>query len=116
MELKVDLSTGGVVLRQRDHFTRFAVRAVPEQQRERGGLGALAAALSVHDVGTVDPGGDAHVSAAAVRRMAGTAAAADGVELDPGWEAGFATMLAYAGTQGWIADDGSIRVHVEWGE
>ena len=103
-------------MRQRDDFTRFAVRAMPEQERERGGLGALAAALSVHDVGTVDPGGDAYVSAGAVRRMAGTAAAVDGADLDPGWEAGFAAMVAYAGTMGWITDDGSIRVHIEWGE
>jgi hypothetical protein len=116
MELMVDLSTGGVVLCQRDDFNRFAVRAVPEQEREHGGLGAVAAALSLHDAGTVDPDGDAHLSAAAVRHLAGTAAAADGADLDAGWEAGFAAMLAYAGTKGWITDDGSIRVHVEWGE
>jgi hypothetical protein len=23
-------------------------------------------------------------------------------------------MLAYAGTEGWIDDDGAIRAHVEW--
>jgi hypothetical protein len=51
---------------------------------------------------------DDHVAVApdTVRRLAGPAAA------DPAWEPGFAAMVAYADSKGWLID-GAIRAHVE---
>jgi hypothetical protein len=118
MELVVDLSTASVVLMHRDDVERFSVRALstkPGDGDENGALGALAAALSVHGAGTVDPGGHVFVPAETVKRLAAEAATAEGQSLDPEWESNFVTMLAAAGTQGWIADDGALRAHVEWG-
>jgi hypothetical protein len=119
MEVVVDLSVGGVLLEHRDDVGRFAVRARrghPGHGEDQGALGTLAAALSLHDAGTVDPAGDVLVPPAAVRRLATEAALEEGRLLDPGWEAGFAGMLEYAADKGWIADDGAIRAHLVWGE
>ncbi len=118
MELVVDLSTASVVLKHRDDVEQFSVRALstkPGDSDENGALGALAAALSVHDAGTVDPGGHVFVPAETVRRLAASAATEEGQSLDPEWESRFMTMVAAAATQGWTADDGSLRAHVEWG-
>jgi hypothetical protein len=117
MELVADLSTGGVVLCNPDDLERFSVQAVLAQSGEpqgEGDLGALAAALSVHDAGTVDPTGHVSIPVAVVRRMAGDAAASDGGPVGPEWESAFAAMLEQAANQGWITDDGSIRAHIEW--
>ena len=114
MELVVDLRTGALHLRDPDDFGRFAVRVSSGQEGDGAGtdaVGALAASLSVHDAGRVDHDGDAFVPPEAVRRLAVASGAATG----PGWEHGFEEMLAYASTRGWIADDGAIRAHVEWG-
>jgi len=119
MELVVDLSTGAVDLHDGGAMGRFSLRAVRREAGDGGGngaLGALAAALSVHDAGTVEPNGDVAVPAAAVRRLAAEAAEAQGHSLDGEWESGFAAMLEHASTAGWITGDGSIRVHVEWGD
>ena len=117
MVLVVDLSTGDVSMRDADNFRQFSVVAIPQWDgdgEDNGALGAIAAALSVHDIGSVDPSGDVLVSVEAVTRLAAESAAATGVPLGPGWATGFAGMLEYAATKGWIADDGSIRAHVEW--
>jgi hypothetical protein len=117
MELVVDLSTGGVELRHRDDMGRFSVQAQlhrDDDGEERGALGALAAALSVHDAGTVDPDGHVFVPAQVVRRLADDAARQDHDDLGSDWDEAFAAMLHAAGTRGWIADDGSIKAHVEW--
>jgi hypothetical protein len=118
MELVVDLSTGRVLLRQRQDMQRFSVQAVslrPGDGPDGGALGALAAALSLHDVGTVGPDGDVLVATAAVRRLAVDAAREDGTALASGWEAEFSGMVEYAATKGWVSDDGSLQAHVEWG-
>jgi hypothetical protein len=117
MELVVDLSTAAVELRAREDMDRFSVLVVPEEPgdgADRGALGALAAALSVHDAGTVEPGGDVLVPVTAVKRLAGEAATGEGQLLGSDWESGFDTMLDYASTKGWLAD-GTLRAHVEWG-
>jgi hypothetical protein len=117
MELFVDLSTGGVELRHRDDMGRFSVQArLPEDDdgEDGGALGALAAALSVHDAGTVDPHGQVSVPAQAVRRLAGDAATQDHEDLGSDWDEAFAAMLEAAGTSGWINGDGSMKAHVEW--
>ncbi len=119
MELVVDLSTGGVMLRARDDLQRFSVQALPLRPGDgpaEGALGALAAALSVHDMGTVGPDGDVSVPTTALRRMAMDAAFEDGTPLDPDWETGFTGMVEYATTKGWTSEDGSLRAHVEWGD
>ena len=118
MELVVDLSTGLVVLRRPYDVKRFSVLALPQlpgDGDDNGALGALAAALSVNDVGTVDPEGDVFVPADALRRLAVDAANEEGGSLSPEWESDFSAMLGVAATNGWIAEDGSIRAHVEWG-
>jgi len=115
MELVVDLRTGALDLRDPDDFGSFAVRVSPGQEGDAAGtdaVGALAAALSVHDAGRVDHDGDAFVPPEAVRRLA----VASGAATDAGWEGRFEEMLAYASTKGWIAADGAIRAHVEWGD
>ena len=117
MELVVDLSTGTVDLHDGEVMGRFSLRAIRREAGDggdNGALGALAAALSVHDAGTVEPNGDVAVPAAAVRRLAVEATEAQGRPLDDEWETGFAAMLEHASTAGWITGDGSIRVHVEW--
>jgi hypothetical protein len=117
MELVVDLSTGGVMLREREDLQRFSVQAVPEHPGDgpaEGALGALAAALSVHAVGTVGPDGDVLVPTAALRRLAVDAAREDGTSLAPDWETEFVGMVDYAASKGWTAEDGSLRAHVEW--
>ncbi len=117
MELVVDLSSGAVSLRDGDEMGRFSLQVLRREAAdggENGALGALAAALSVHDAGTVQPGGDVAIAPASVRRLASEAASQGGRSLDGKWDAGFAAMLEYAATAGWITDDGSIRVHVEW--
>ncbi|HZQ85220.1 MAG TPA: hypothetical protein VFA83_10300 [Acidimicrobiales bacterium] len=49
----------------------------------------------------------AWINADAVRRLAGDAA-------NQQWEEGFAAMLDYAKTKGWLDDAGDIQAHVEW--
>jgi hypothetical protein len=49
----------------------------------------------------------AWISANAVRTLAAGAAT-------PAWEEGFAAMLAYAETKGWLDGAGDIQAHVEW--
>jgi hypothetical protein len=118
MEVVVELSTGTVVLADVDQLQGFAVRALPQHPGDGpadGALGALAAALSVHDVGTVQPDGDVLIPVDVVRRLAASAVAEQGRTLDKHWETGFAAMIEYAGTKGWLAEDGSLRAHVEWG-
>jgi hypothetical protein len=117
MVLVVDLSTGSVAMRDANDLKRFSVAAVPQRDGdwvENGALVAMASALSVHHVGTLDASGDVLVSVEAVRRLATESATTTGSTLDADWDAGLARMLEYAASQGWIADDGSIRAHVEW--
>jgi hypothetical protein len=118
MEVVVDLSTGTVALRSRDDLKGFAVLAIPEgpgDGRDKGALGALAAALSLRDAGTVAPDGDVFIAPAAVRELAEEAAVSEGKTLEPEWESGFTAMLDYAATKGWIGSDGAIQAHIEWG-
>ncbi|HVA03527.1 MAG TPA: hypothetical protein VMU64_07215 [Acidimicrobiales bacterium] len=77
--------------------------------RGGAGAGALDEALRASAVGCLDGDGEALVFVDAVRRLAaGT--------VDESWEADFVAMLGYAGSKGWLSDDGaSIRAHVERG-
>ncbi len=123
MELVVDLADATVSVWLPDEFERLSVRvlpgapaggggpgggAAPEGDAGGGALGALAAALSVHDLGTVDPGGEAHLEPASLRSLAG----GDGP--DDAWVAGFDAMVAGAVEHGWVDEDGCLRAHVDW--
>jgi hypothetical protein len=69
---------------------------------------ALDAALRAHDVGSVVGDDHAAITVAAVRRLAVGA-------VDAGWDEDFGSMLAYAGSKGWMSEDGrTIRAHIEW--
>jgi hypothetical protein len=117
MELVVDLTTGGVMLREHQDLQRLSVQAVPGQLVDGAGqraLGALATAMSVHDVGTVAPDGDVLVRADVLHHLATEAARRDEISLDPAWEAGFTGMVEFATTKGWTDGVGSLRAHVEW--
>ncbi len=116
MHVMVDLSSGSVSLGDRDDTQRFSVLVLPagpEDSADPGALGAVAAALSVHDAGTIDPDGNAFIPVAAVRRLAQATARQEG-ELGEDWEARFAGMIEAASAEGWVTDEGAIRAHIEW--
>jgi hypothetical protein len=118
MEVVVDLATGDVTLQNDREMNRFCVRALTAEQGEPAAdrqRSALETALRAHDVGTLESDGDVLVTPQVVRRLADEAAIGRNDSLGAEWESGFAAMLDYAATKGWIADDGSIRSHVEWG-
>lgn len=105
MDVVADLTTTppGVALADPDDLGSFRVLA----RAADADHDALARALD--GVGTVAPDGHVFVAVDAVRRLAGERA------VDPEWEAGFAKMLAYAESKGWMDDSGSaIRAHVDW--
>jgi len=116
MDVVVDLGSGHVGIEGWETVTSLAVLVEggplgdPDDEDERG----LTAALNVAGIGREGPTGDALIPPGVLRGLASDAAAADGYELDGGWDEGFTGMLAYAGTEGWIDDDGAIRAHVEW--
>jgi len=117
MELAVDLSTGDVVLRRHQDLQRFSVQARlvhPGDGPAEGALGALSAALRVHEAGTVGPDGDVLVPPATLRRLAVDAARENGSSLDPDWESEFSDVVQFAATKGWTSKDGALRAHVEW--
>ncbi len=106
MQVVVDIGAepATVTLEEPADCTRFHVTV-----RGGGAAGALDGALRANAVGSLDGDGEAQVHVEAVRRLAaGT--------VDETWETDFAAMLDYAGSKGWLSDDGaSIRAHVERG-
>jgi hypothetical protein len=118
VELVVDLSTGDVSLQNAHEMNHFCVQGLRREQAERGtdsAQRALEVALRAKDIGTVESDGEVLVRPDVVRRLAVENATGRDDSIGAEWESGFAAMLDYAATKGWIADDGSIRLHVEWG-
>jgi hypothetical protein len=117
MELIVDTTTKELSVRAGDDLTRFSVRVLPRRDRDDGdaGLEAVADALRAHAAGTVDPQGDACIAPGVIRRLVHEAASAGGSGIDAGWDARFSSMLDEAASRGWVAEDGGVRAHVEWG-
>lgn len=116
MQVVVDLSSGSVSLDEPDDTDRFSLLALPASPQDPGdssALGAVAAALSVHDAGIVDPEGNAFIPIEVVRRLA-EGAAAGGSPLGSDWQSRFAAMVEQATTRGWVTDEGSIQAHIEW--
>jgi hypothetical protein len=67
---------------------------------------SLARALERY--GVLDGAGEhAFLEADALPRLAGDLAA------DPDWRSRYEAMLAFAGSQGWVDDQGRVRAHVE---
>jgi hypothetical protein len=117
VQVVVDLSSGSVSLGGPDDLERFSVLALPASPGDRddtAALGAVAAALSVHDAGIVDPDGNAFIPIEAVRRLAQVAAADQGSSLGDDWESRFTAMVERAAGRGWTTDEGTIRAHIEW--
>jgi hypothetical protein len=99
MYLDVDLSShpAAITLREPDDFKAFKL--------VRRGEGDLATAIA--DVGRARDEHHAYLRPDAVRALAGA------LGHDARWQEGFAAMLDFAGKHGWIADDGSVRAHIE---
>ncbi len=91
-------------LDQASDFTAFSIKASdPDQAAVLTALAASGAVASESD--------HVFVAVDAVRTWAMSGAAVDDAET---WEAGFAKMLAYAGSKGWMDDKGSaIKAHIE---
>ncbi|MFT7600226.1 MAG: hypothetical protein ACI8TP_003167 [Acidimicrobiales bacterium] len=89
---------GSATLNKPAEFTAFDVRAAD----------APAALAALGDEASVAPEADhVFVTVAAVRRLAGDAADAE-------WEAGFAKMLDFAASKGWMNDTStSIKAHID---
>ncbi len=116
MEVLVDLAGGRVWLEGWEDFGSLAVSARAERPgvADERTLQGLADLLEAAGAGWVDADGDARIPPDALRSLAGRAADDEAREIDPGWEEEFTGMLDYAGTSGWIDDDGAVRAHVEW--
>lgn len=118
MRVVVDLSSGSVSMEDPSDLERFSVLvlpAVPGDPTDAAALGAVAAALSVHDAGIIDPEGNAFIPVDSVRRMAEEAARASGGRLEAEWEPRFIAMIEEASERGWVTDEGALRAHIEWG-
>ena len=101
MIVHVDLAAAppAVTLQDAEDLRAFKVLAT-------GGEDPAAVASALQGVGRMAPDGHAFIDPGAVRRMAG--------ERDAPWRDSFAQMLAYAGTKGWLDDQGAIQAHVEY--
>jgi hypothetical protein len=101
----VDLSKpGGLVsLDEPENCKQFHVSVVGGHERD-----AVTTALEASDAGRYDGVGEAFISIAAVRRLAGD-------RVSDTWQQDFEAMLAFAATKGWLDSEGSsIQAHVEW--
>ena len=116
MEVLVDLAGGRVWLEGWEDFGSLSVSARTERPGEVDdrALARLAAALEAAGAGWVDADGDARIPSDSLRALAAQAADDEGTELGDGWESEFTGMLDFAGSSGWIDDDGAVRAHVEW--
>ena len=119
MDVVVDLGSRLVALEGWETVTTLAVLVDggpiggPDESDPTDEI-ALAAVLAEAGIGRDGTTGAAMLPPGVLKALASDAAAADGFELDAGWDDGFAAMLAYADSEGWIDDDGAVRAHVEW--
>jgi len=116
VEVLVDLAGGRVWLEGWEDFGSLSVSARTERPGEVDdrALARLAAALEAAGAGWVDADGDARIPSDSLRALAAQAVDDEGTELGDGWESEFTGMLDFAGSSGWIDDDGAVRAHVEW--
>jgi hypothetical protein len=89
-----------VALLDVDDLGRFSVQLVGEVAEAEQALRATGTGSLVNE-------SEALIMVDSVRRMAGR-------EADEAWQAGFAAMLGYARSKGWLTADGSqLRAHIE---
>lgn len=101
--MRLVIHADGVELAQPSDFGSFAaVTALPADQLE--------AAVTGLGLGRLDRDGQ-HVWV-----DAGVVAAAAGADRSAAWDEGFAAMRAYAGSRGWLDDEGRIRAHIVAGD
>lgn len=104
VRIVIDLQDDQTVLAEPDDFTRFSVEVAG------GDAGSLADAVHQSGLGRLrDDGEHVVVDPVALRALAGTAATEQ-------WDEGFAAMVAYAASKGWVEADGGILAHIEWRE
>lgn len=104
MRIVIDLDDNRVVLAEPDDFTRFSIEVTGQSA---DGLADL-----VHDAGlgrVQEDGTHVVVDPVALRALAGSA-------VSDQWDEGFAAMVAYAASKGWVEADGGILAHIEWRE
>lgn len=102
MIVRVDAENETAELQEPDVFTRLKVLV--------GGGEAADATRVLGAEGWPDPSSNDRVfiRVDALRRLVGPRAH------EPHWSEGFDAMLAYAGTHGWMSDDGAaVRLHCE---
>lgn len=87
---------GAAVLEEAGEFTRFAVALHPAAPA--GALAAVARRDGAH----------AWIAPETLRRLSPMGA-------DAAWQTGFAAMLDFARSRGWVDAEGAIRAHVEPG-
>jgi len=96
--MRIHLSNAGAVrLNDPSDFRRLDVLVDPQPKDmlER----------AIQQLGRREDAQHIRVSPSVLRFMSGLGG-------DPEWEAGFARMLAYAQQQGWVNDQGDVRVHL----
>jgi hypothetical protein len=97
----VDLEEDRVSLAEPADFGRFHVQVV-------GGWDEGAADLLLGGVGRLESIERAWIDVRAVRVLAGDV-------VDEEWDTGFDAMIDFAGSKGWLSEDGTaIQAHVEW--
>lgn len=102
MLVLIDLSAGGVTLRDPSDFAHFSVALE--------GSGDVATVVRGSGLGHLaDDGEHVAVDPAALRALAGPAA-------DEAWDEGFAGMCAYAASKGWVDAGGGLLAHIERGD
>jgi hypothetical protein len=98
MEIRIDATTA--TLAEPDDFKAFRVVV-------KGDLAPDAYAAAVAPFGRIADADHVFVTVEGLKRLAGERAQ------DPQWNASLDGMLGYAASQGWLADDGAIRAHVD---
>lgn len=99
-DVHITISSGGdIALAEPAVFTAFDVQAA--------GLDRSAILASFGEDGApADEDDHVYVTVSLVRRLAGQA-------VDAEWETGFAKMIEFAESHGWLTDDGkSIKAHI----
>lgn len=100
LEVEID-GAPPVRLREAEDFKSFKVVAAEGTDDE-----ALARALE--PVGELQPSGDAMIRIEAFKELAGD------LRRDPQWLSQLQAMIAFAGSKGWLSEDGgSIQAHCE---
>ncbi|HXA32842.1 MAG TPA: hypothetical protein VNV87_11320 [Acidimicrobiales bacterium] len=110
MEVVIDLGADTVVLRDPEIMQGFNLRVLGSAEEDGSGL--VAAVLEAQGVGRLGADGNAFIDLEAVRRLASDAFGSNTPEA---WEDSLAGMVGYAASKGWVAEDGAIQAHIEWG-